>query len=611
MNPDAQTQVETVAKSYVPEAAVPTVLSPEETVRRNEAKALRARYEKTKDSDPYAALKAPEVSSDLSTVDTDKEVKGKIHEAERDSTGTIDHDQQALIDGALQAAREAKAIAEKGLDGIVDVSGNADTVRQQTIIDLYITRVLDVRGAFAGLTQSEKNAIARAELQKPEVRLKIAELLKQKLNPSEQTQTDQDKELATKQKQKKEKKREARETKIKLRKAKKELQDLEQIQNEHAAINSSGVEGLRHAEIRSLGNAINVGTIKQLREALISRRNPQGFQEIYQLVGQKLQTGDVLADDYEEGVAELIRQEQLVVRYKALIQEGQSLDERIKAATEAVKEARRDRRKVKREISDLDDDIDDLEEPRDQREQALAGSLSRIITEAGNQVLTQEADRRLQMLRIDAEEKQKTAAEEDRKRLLGGIGSRWEKVVMKGGKWVIEEYPLQIEEDWQNAISTGKVLPQVIEVLTQHTRIDTHDTPEQREKKRKEYDRIVERLKTDQDFADYAIDNYLTALIGRRLQGEKPIPDGERRLIDQYDWFKYASDFVDAQNKQDQESQKRISTLLTEAGKNQEHKLEALRQEYGDNWSTILNILFSGAEIPSRNIFSRLFKTVI
>lgn len=613
MNPDAQANAEVIARSYIPEAAVNTgALNREQRARQEKATSLRQLLETT--GDPITVLKESlepsKERTDLATIDTDKEVKRRIHAPEKDSNGTvIDTEQEALLNRAIALAKEAKAIAEKGLDGIVDVNGNIDTARQQVIIDLYVSRVLDSRSAFSALSPIEKSAIAKAELQKPSVRQKVAELLKQRLSASEQP-TEADRELSDKEKGKKTKKAEAKEAKKKLKKAERTLRELETVQAEHSFDPNTNVEGSRYQAIRELGNRIDVQYIKELRAMLISKKTPQDFESDKALVYRKMTTGATLGSEYEQFIAELIVQERLITQQNALIAERDSIDEKVKEAKKEKKKAVKARQNAKREVSELDEEIDELEEPRDRREENLVRSLEGIIAEAGNQTLNQDNNARVQAFEKDAREKTEATNDADEKLIYSGIATRWERVVIINGQRVIEEVPRQRDVDWEAAINTGDVTNQVEEMLTRHVMINRHiDSRKEVHRKGIEARRIKNRLKTDEAFKLLATSEYLTNLIGKRLETGETFSDGEFALIEDYDWMPYAEQYITEKDEKDKEFGQKIDQLVQQAGVDQPEKLAALQEKYGDNWASILAILMSGADIPTDpkiGIFDRL-----
>ncbi len=613
MNPDVQANAEVVARSYIPEAAVNVgALTPEQHTRQEKANRLRQLLETT--GDPITALRESlgptKETADLTTIDTDKEVRRRIHKPEADASGTvIDTEQQALLDRALTLAKEAKAIAEKGLDGIIDVNGNPDTQRQQAIIDIYISRVLDSRGAFSILSPDEKSAIARVELQKASVRQKVAELLKQKLSASEQP-TEADRELSDKEKEKKTKKAEAKEAKKKLKKAERTLRELETVQDEHSFDPTTNIEGLRYQAIRELGNKIDIQLIKELRAMLISKKTPQDFENDKALVYRKMTTGATLGSEYEQFIAELIAQERLITQQNALIAERDSISERVKEAKKAKKEAAKARRDAKSAVSELDDEIDELEEPRDRREENLVRGLEGIIAEAGNQSLNQDNNARIQAFEKDAREKTEATKDADEKLLYSGITTRWERVVIRNGQRIIEEVPGQIEADWDDAINTGDITNQVEDMLIRGLKINRRkDSRQEVQRKLAEARRIKDRLKTDTDFKTLATFEYMTNLMGKRLENGETFSDAEFALIEQYDWMAYAEQYIKDKSEKDKEFAQKVDQLVQQAGADQPEKLSALQEKYGDNWASILAILLSGADIPTDpkiGIFDRL-----
>lgn len=613
MNPDVQANAEVVARSYIPETAVNVAtLTPEQRTRQEKATNLRQLLETT--GDPIAALRTSlepnKEAADLSTIDTEKEVRRRIHAPEVDANGAVvDTSQDTLLKKAISLTREARAIAEKGLDGIVDANGNVDTQRQQEIISFYVNHVLDTRDAFSTLSFDEKSAIARAALENVSVRQKVAELLRQKLSPSEQP-TEADREISGKEKGKKLKEVEEREAEEKLREAEEKLRELEATRTEHAFDSNTGAEGPRNAKIRILGNQIDLQYINELRAMLISKKTPQAFERDKQQVAEKLTARSILNNDYEKLIAELIAQEKLITEQQVLIAERDSIDERVKEAEQAKRDAAKGSKDAKTAVSELDNEIDELEEPRNRREENLVRGLEGIIAEAGNQALTADNNARVQAFEKDAREKMEATNDADEKLIYSGIATRWERVVIINGQRVIEEVPGQRDADWEAAINTGDVTNQVEEMLTKHLRINRRtDSREEVRRKGTEARRIKDRLKTDTDFKTLATLEYLTALMGKRLETGETFTDGEFALIEDYGWMLYAEEYIKQEEEKDKEFAQKVDQLVQQAGVDQPEKLAALQEKYGNNWASILAILLSGADIPTDpkiGIFDRL-----
>lgn len=385
---------------------------------------------------------------------------------------------------------------------------------------------------------------------------------------------------------------------------------MEEVQKEHAFDPNVGTEGVRHAAIRELGDQINPGRMKEIRDELISKKTVQGFQADKQIVYQKMIAGSSIDGEYEQSIAELINQEILVAKQNALIAERDSIDEKVKEAKKEEKKAAKARRDAKAAVSELDDEIDELEEPRDRREETLVSSLEGIIAEAGNQALNADNNARIQAFETDAREKTEATNDADEKLLYSGIATRWERVVIINGQRVVEEIPGQIDADWDDAINSGDVTSQVENMLIQGLKINRRkDSREEIQRKLVEARRIKDRLKTDRDFATLATSEYLTALIGRRLETGETFTDGEFALIEGYDWMAYAEQYIKDKSEKDKEFAQKVDQLVQQAGVDQPEKLAALQEKYGDNWASILAILLSGADIPTdpkMGIFDRL-----
>lgn len=607
MNPDSTVNAEVVARTYIPETLVRTAtpLSREQQAAQDRANQDLRAYEATKETDPIAvavavakkSLSSPEQSVDISTIDTNKEVKRRIHEPETDATGTIiDDDLDKLRKAALKTAMEAKAIAENGLDGIVD------TTRREEIVLFYITNVLDTRPAFSSFSDEEKRAIAENQLRLPEVRQKIAALLKQKLNPDESVQTDEDKELATKLEDKKTKKKESKAAKKKLKKINKELDELETEKEGFSPPDALGNEGVHHARIRELQGLmgpLNRGeTLQRTIMGFSAYDTPEKLTVAITRVQGKMRAKDIITDPQELLVRELIQFKGNQQELADLTEKWNSLPERLKTKAKEKKDAKKDREEAQQVVSRLQKEIDELEEPRDRREQQLGRSLQTIVVDAGNQFINGENDKRLSFLQQEANERAKEARDQDSQRFWQSIGSRWETKTRTG--WT--EVAGQLDDDWNDALDTGDVSSRVKSMLVRPFHVGRTDTSDERARKMAEAKRIVERFKTDKDFAESVTSGYLTALIGRRLEKGDMIPIGETKLLQELTlndrvWMEYASDYIEEKNEKDKQFKTKVESLLQKAG-DPKKRLALLQEQYPDNWAAILAFLLSGKEIP-------------
>lgn len=591
MNPDAQGKVEVVAKSYVPETAVPIGLTPAETTRRAEAKTLREKYEATKGDDPYAALRAPEEDSDLSTLDIDKEVERRISES--------DPTLRDLRADAKAAANLVKTIAEQGIEGITDPS------LQDQIIDDYIIKVLDIRPAFSSLSDAEKKAIARTELQRSDVRTKIGELLRRKLNPSVETETEEDRVVATKQNERAEK-----ETAILAHRQQIDATDQQLTANNTLAARYMPAdltatpptsEGDLLIKMREFRAGINTTRAAELRRDLATfyGKDRTQLERDKISIAQRIKDGEDITEATEIQIEELIELEAAQAGYQQLTTQRESIPQVDQALRAQRAEIEARLQTVIDEQVKLDSQINPLLQKRRAKEMAIVADIQRVVTQGGNAALTENVNTRVSILKTDTEEKAKATNDEDEQRLYNSLGSRWEIVVTRGGERFIEEVPGRVESDWEKALATGNVLSQVEDMLIRSLQINRRtDTREQLQHKISEAKRIREKLKADPEFAQLATSEYLTALIGRRLETGEPISEGEQRLMETYGWMDHISDYIDQKNQQDQEFKTRVENLIQQAGGDQEDKINTLKEKYGNNWATILAILLSGVAIP-------------
>ena len=600
MNPDAQAKVEVVAKSYVPETAIPLGINAAEQAQRDEAKELRLRYEATKATDPYAALKTPEELSELSSIDVEREIGRRILAPE---TGLTD-----LRPDAERAAKEAKIIAEQGIDGITEPG------RQDVIIANYVTNVLNLREGFKGLFPDEKEAIARLELGRKEVRIIIAALLKERLGPEADPETDEDRILATKKREREAKQAESTNLATEIDDIAAQLRVLQETLDKYNPEDKSAgtPAGQLFNEMALAEAGINSAREAQLRIELTTfyGKDKVRLELARQSIRQREQDGKTITDPKELEVKELMRLEDAQAEYDRMKEEKKNLPKEIANLNAEMAKRTQRQQAVIIESALLDSEINPLIQKRRAREMNTVAVIERIITQAGNRALNKDVDDRAKLHKELITEKAKTAENEDDKILYEALGSRWDEVVTAAdGKSTIESKPDIIKKDWEDAMASGgDILAQVELLFTEQiTRnITAFSTTEQREKADAEVVRIRKRLNTDPDFAAHATSEYLVNLITRRLDNGEEISVEDQSIMERYNWMQHVETSVNQSAQNDEDLKTQIDAILDKAGMADQERFQALQEQYPKNWAKILALFFSGAEIPQEGSFDLL-----
>lgn len=601
MNPDAAVGI--VAKSLVPESSVAAPLSSEQTIRNQHAAEVRSRYEATKATEPYAALLAGLLApkeTGLSTLDVDKEVGRRISETPP-KRGVRD-----LRGEAIRAANEAKIIAEKGLDGIKKPDGTPNITRQDEIVNDYVARVLDRRTGLDILTPDEKVALAREELGRPEIRAKITELLKAKLDPSVETETEDDRTLAAKSAEKATKEKELTDKQTAITNANQELLDLRTKFARYQTDPTTGTDGDLLVRLKEAYGRIDIANAKTLRAWVKTTygNNSNQYAADRTTIINSINNGIDIdsADTNSTNIRDLLEIEAAQAEYNRLSAERAALPQAILGKTAEIATFTAEQTALTLERTAIEVQIAPLAQKRLAREIALAGDLSQLAANAGNEVLDAKMIASADIYREVLAEKETAAKDRDEKTLMSGLQSRW--VIgstARDGKPIFKPIKGQIETDWKNAITSGDVMQEVEKLLTgSHTRIlyTAASTPEEIQRANEEIARIKERLKTDKTFADHAKAEYLIALIGKRLESANALSSREQRLVEGLGWTDYASEYMERRTerrtKRKTELKEKTEKLFEKAGGIDSKKLSNLREQYGNNWGIILPLLMSG-----------------
>lgn len=592
MNPDLQAQAEVVAKSYIPETAVGTVTDPKEKAQIEDAKRVRAIFIANPDK-PLAALLASEEISDLSEIDVDTEVERRIAApapGEDDRRGK-----------AKKAAHEAQAIAEKGLDGI------ADAGRRDEIVQEYIAKVIDIRGeAFRSLPDDQKKAIAISELSRHEVRIKVAELLRRSLSPTAEIEAEDEKTLAIKMQEKGQKnaeKTQLEEDIVRIDEAITTLrEELVAYQPANAATGTPEGEQFRLTE--EVRRKINSGRAAELTKELmvLYSRDKEALAQVKIDVRQRVKDGgETLTDETEIKVDELARLEEAQREYKQRQERRDGLDPEIRRLN-TERQAREKRiQAIALETVILDLDINPLAQKKKIREQAVLTGISRIVTQACNSALNEDAKKRNDIYRGMLTNKAKETEDNDETTLYDAVGSRWEVMRIIDGQKTLVTNTVFLNADWRFAIeSGGDVSPQIEILLTDQIKKSITNTtpPEERARILDEAARIHERLKTDPVFAEKVKSEYLTQLISRRLSTGEPIPVAEQTILQKYGWIEHIAKAVEERIKADTTLKTRLEQITQSAGFDQA-KLEEFRKKYPSELALLFALLLAGIAVPS------------
>ncbi len=589
MNPDLQAQTEVIAKSYVPEAAVPTYTDPKEIEQREHAKQVRAKLEANPDN-PLAALLASEDIGDLSGIDIDSEVERRI--------GAPAPGEEDRREKAKKAAHEAQIIAEKGLDGI-------EASRQGEIINEYIAKVIDVRGdAFRNLSLAQKQAIARSELSRQEVREKVAELLKSGLSPTAEVGSEDDRSLAIKMQEKGQKQSEAnglsQEFDRRIDERERLIQELADYQPEDAT--TGAAEGEKYRLMQQAKARINAGRAAELTRELVVLfgRDRERLTAEKVSVRQRAKDGEILVDETELKLDELARLEEAQREYDQRRARRESLPQEIQRLTAEMQALNTRMQAITLETAILDLDINPLAQKKKAREQTTLLGISRIVTQAANIVLNADVRKRDEIYRGILTEKARETEDKDNATLYDALGSRWEVMATIDGQKTLVTNTLMLNSNWKFAIASGgDVSTQVEILLTDQIRkaIKSNTPAAERTRILDDAARIRDRLKTDPVFAEKATSDYLTHLISRRLATGEPISIAEQTILEKYGWTEHIAQAVEQRVHDDETLKTRIERIIGATGVEQ-NKLEVLRKKYPSQWATIIALLLAGVAVP-------------
>lgn len=586
-----------IAESYVPkEIPLPAGLTPEEQAVRKLGREKREIFERTKDTDPTAALKRVEGVRDLSQIDIAREVDRRIGTPE---TTELTDEQKTLRKTVSDSAAEARTIAERGLDGIVDVAGNPDTTRQQAIVDTLVKTVLDVRPKFAGLSKEEKQAIIRDLLQAPAARTEIASSLGELLDPNADTAESitpinvAHETYETARKAVKSAKKEIKSTTD-------EVDILEKTANEHAATNPvTGLPGTKFQQIETLRGSIDYARMTSLRESL-QKAYGENFERAQQLVREKLKNGSSLATGYEKELGELVEMTDKAKGLEELIAERDGLPDKLAQKQKSLKKLRKEKAERKAKRNDAEEEFDEAEEIKSRQEQALARSVESAVSDSLNEFLDADIDVRIKLDKEISAEKIQQARDADERRILTGIDSRWDEVEetngIRGKKIRLKNRVSRIKYDWTETLTDGRagIESKVRAMAKAEFAPSPTDTPEEILRKQAERDRIDRRFAEEPEFADKMTREYVARLIAKQRQIGK-ITEDELRLLDKHG-LRDAIDTAIAEDPRIDKSQ--IAELVGES--NDPSAVENAKRKYGDGWAKIImGLLAAGAAASS------------
>lgn len=579
---------EILAKSFVPEGTTaPRARTPEQQRINTAAKDLRERFEKARDSDhPTSALKRPEGTDSLSSIDTTKQIDRRVRE-KKDPTDTTEPDRRSEGE---KLAGELRIIAEKGLDGIVDAAGNPDTVRQGAFIDMYVAQVLDQRPEFAKLSDNQKKALARDTIQSHEFRAVTAKGLVDTLSPDKQVETEDDDALKKLTGERKDLAKNKKESKQQLQKTHKELGKLKTIQTEHQP------GGTRSAEIQTLASGLSTFVDVENSYRHFQALGQETTARVRTQVMSKRQAGVTSFTDTEEDTMnKLIQYEIDAGKLNALVAERDGIAAKIKEKRKEIKTLEKERTKIKRNLSEKDDDIEEIEDNLDEREDALLLKLNNLIPEAGNQLMDDDVDQRAAVQAAQLDKEASESKDKDQQTLLDARKTRWTRIEVKNGHpRPVYNKAQQDSDNIRVLTSNGDITNELRVILTRKLAPVVFDTPEEAAIKVAEIARIDKRLKDDPDFVRNSSADFVRDLVASRLSAGKVPFEGEMRLLEANGWGNCLEQAIEADNT----LKNKIDTATNNLG-GEPRRIERLKREFGSNWLAILGLLAAGAIAPA------------
>lgn len=605
MNPDAVPKVEVVAQSFIPEAAVATTgLSPDQEAQRRDAQELRRIFEESKAEDPYAALKRREKKADLTDLDLEEQIKRRIEE---DPSATAD-----LRAGMLEAATVARIIVEKGIDGITDPAD------QEAILKEYVRAVIDTREAFSSLTDDEKLAVAREQLSSPEVRVKIAETVRAKLDPSVDVEDATSGELATKRGGKAARDKEIADSQAEIEKIQLKLAELRGrlASMQRAGEGGRRIDGLVYREMVALNQDINMTRLTELRrelDALYTTNqtiNRAQYDADKEATLRQKQLGLSPTDPTQQKFRELIDIEEKQTRLAELMAGKETLPGQITAQEQELKTQLQAKQAARESATKLEGEIDPLVVKKRLKERELVLDMKGVIYETGNQALDDAVGERVAFIRGQITEKAAATTSADEKMFYDVLNKRWEKVETQDASGHLIPPHLvrdqdRVNADWQRLADEKNSLGLVEDLLTaplidKVTNAGTLGlSADEVTGLNNEIERIKKKLKEDKTFAEKVTSDFIVALLSRKMEYGGGLTKEELQILDQLGWKEHLNEAFNAKLTRDKGLQARAEELFEKVGISDKPSLETIRAYYFDKIGELIALLLSGASLET------------
>jgi hypothetical protein len=594
---------DTIVHTFTPEGtAVPSGLTSDQIAARKLGQEKRRIYEATKDTDPTAGLKRVKGAEELSRIDTSAEI-GRRLRPETEITEPADDpaelakrqtEQKTLSDATLKSAAEAKTIAEKGLDGIMDATGNPDIARQNEIVDALVKSVLDVRPKFAALDIEEKRAQIRDLLQNPAARTAIAPALAKLLDPNADIATSEVP-LKNARETYRLAKKEASRAKNELGNLKNEVTDLENAVVSHQP---GGTNALRITSLESQSLPTQIATLRSIIEPGL---NPTDLARVKNEVRIKMKAGTAITDPTEQIVEEFLKAEDDYAELEKLRAERDGLPDKLAQKQKERDKKKQERREKRTARDNAEEALEEAETAKSRQEQDLSRSVGGLVSESLNDFLGAEVDARIELDRQISAEKIAQSNDADEKRILTELDWRFEEMVdiwgIRNRRIGLVNNEKVIKAEWKELITDGRagVVAKVRAMAKDAYAISPTDKGAVKAGKQAEIDRIDRRFAEEPEFVDKMTKEYIARLIAKQRQIGK-VSEDDLLLIEKHG-LKDAIDIVIAN---DPVAKQKVAEAVGQSESNDPSYVENAKKKYGESWAKILmGLLTTGLVISS------------
>lgn len=512
------TQTEVIARSFTPEAGVPgAILTPEQQRNQDAANVLRQRLEATPE-DPLAALRPVEEKKRI-TVDVNAGLEKRFG---------IDGSRGHSSDVRLDAARDAMDLPRRITEGGFETLPYLD----QQIAKGIVTAELNRRPAFKSLTDVERSAISEEILKNPDYRDRLGELLSGRLNPEEPIEAEKKVKTA------REERRQAEEALLQKRdeltqtEADRTIVDWELSEFDPGDPLMGILPGRKYAELENLktNETFNRDHSQRLEDYL--KAGGKTNDEIEQLktqVADKVKTagrGSIASVDEVVALQILDAQAELD-RLKELADEQIGLQDKQVELQESILDLRGEFLEAQNTRDEAETRLIEAETQKDLQEESVVDGMRGLAAEAANVYLEEQIVKRYEERNKQIEAEKAATEDEDEKRLLGQIKTRWEIVEMRRGKLL----PPRINQRAVDADMAEIISGDGPKVILEEMLLEGVTDPQ-------EVARIQERLK-DAAFAEKWGKRIAGEVIGARIMSGK-LHEGEIRMILREGWGKEA-----------------------------------------------------------------------